>query len=238
MSMSRRAVLATALLSLVSVVVACGGSTSSPSTGPSDAPAPASVAPPAASPSAPAVAIPSFDVSALLENLGGVDSYRVAISIGGEAHYSGVVVTRPVLSRDVTISQGDSQTRLVVIGDEAWMGTGDVLQPVPDDMAGGLLSAFDPTLLVGAFTAPGAMAGLDEVGTEEKNGVSAHHYRIEAGTGVGALASMPPGSAVDLWVADEGYLVSMAMSGLADEGDVTIDVSDVNDPGNVVERPD
>ena len=47
---------------------------------------------------------------------------------------------------------------------------------------------------------------------------------------------MPPGSAIDLWIAEEGYLVSMSLQGIEGQ-DFTMDVSGVNDPANVVERP-
>ena len=64
------------------------------------------------------IAIPSFDVSAITKGLENVDSYRISITVNGVEQYKGVVVTKPVLSRDLTVSGG---TRIVVIGDEAWV---------------------------------------------------------------------------------------------------------------------
>ena len=178
-------------------------------------------------------AIPSFDLSGLVKNLDGVDSYRVTITASGEAVYSADVVTKPVVSRDVTMSDG---TRIVVIGDEAWIGTGDKLEPAPPGMATPMLAAFDPIMLVGAFSAPGAMLGATEVGTEEKNGVQARHFTVAGDSFVGAAAALPPGSSIEMWIADEGYLVSMSIAG-AGAGTFTMDVTDVNDSSNVVERP-
>lgn len=104
-------------------------------------------------------------------------------------------------------------------------------------MATGLLGAFDPAVLVGAFAAPGAMTGAADVGTEEKNGVQARHYRIDADSLVGTMASMAPGSSIDIWIAEEaGILVSLAVTGSA-EGDFSMDVTNLDDPANVVERP-
>lgn len=233
--------MAATLLGSAILVAACGGGTAT--TGPDgattapDATATATPAATGAASAAPsastAVALPSFDLSGLVANLDGVDSYRVKISTNGESQYDAVVVTKPVLSRDVTLTDG---TRIVVIGDEAWIGQGDDLQPAPAAMATPMLAAFDPILLVGAFSAPGAMTGATEVGTEEKNGVQARHFRIDSSSFVGSIASMPPGSAIDLWVADEGYLVSMSVSGMG-EGSFAMDVTDVNDAANVVERP-
>ncbi|HYH91517.1 MAG TPA: hypothetical protein VD763_00035 [Candidatus Saccharimonadales bacterium] len=215
------------------LLVACGGATATtPPDGASPAPTTAGeVTPP------PVGALPSFDLGGLVQSLDGVDSYRVSISVDGAEAYRGVVVTKPVLSRDVTIVDGTEETRLVVVGDEAWMGKGDALQPVPAELAGGMLAAFDPTLLVAAFSTPGAMTGAADLGTEEKNGVQAKHFQIDSTSFVGALASLPPGAKIDLWVAEAGYLVSLETTGVAGGG-FGIDVSGVNDPANVVERPD
>jgi hypothetical protein len=89
-------------------------------------------------------AVPSFDVGAITKGLENVDSYRVSISVGGEEQYKGVVVTKPVLARDVTIN---GATRIVVIGNEAWVGDGNApLKSVPSQLATPMFAAFDPTL--------------------------------------------------------------------------------------------
>jgi hypothetical protein len=232
----RRVGLPGALLTAALVVGACGGATGS--TTPTDAAstAPESVAPSAdvASPQpSTAIALPSFDLSGMLESLEGIDSYRVAITAGGEPVYTATVVTKPVLARDITASG----QRIVIIGDEAWVDSGSGFTTVDPSMAQAIFGLYDPAVLIGAFAQPGVMTGADEVGIEEKNGVQARHFRVDASSMIGAVASMPPGSAVDIWVAEDGgYLVSMAVSGLA-EGDFSMDVTNVNDPANVVERP-
>lgn len=237
---TRRVGLSGAILSAAILVAACGGATTS--SAPTDAPstAPESAAPTtaptadAASPSASAgIALPSFDLSGMLESLEGIDSYRVAITAGGAPVYSATVVTKPVLSRDITASG----QRIVIIGEEAWIDSGDGFTVVDPSMAQAIFGLYDPAVLIGAFAQPGAMTGAGEVGSEEKNGVQARHFRVDASSMIGAIASMPPGSAVDIWVAEDGgYLVSMAVTGLA-EGDFSMDVTNVNDPANVVERP-
>jgi hypothetical protein len=243
----RAGILATGLVTTAFLLAACGGATT-PSVGTdggsisSDAPTDAapttepttSTATDAPDPSA--LAIPSFDLDDLVANLDGVDSYRTVMTVAGEQTFESKVVTKPVLARDITINEGGSSQRIVVIGEEAWVGTGDDLQPAPAAMATAMLGLFDPMLLAGGLANPGAMAGATQVGTEEKNGVQATHYRIDGSSLVGTLASMPPGAAIDLWVAEAGYLVSLSISGNP-EGDFAIDVFDVNDPSIVVERP-
>ena len=235
----RRASLAAALTISAVTFTACGGgatATATPTPTPATDATPAPAATPAtdAMPTPPGVgAMPSFDLSGLVKNLDGVDSYRVTITTSGEVEYAATVVTKPVLSRDVTLGDG---TRIVVIGDEAWVGDADSLQPAPPELATPMLAAFDPVLLMGAFTAPGAMTGATEVGTEEKNGVQARHFSVAGNSMLGAMASLPPGSSIEMWIADQGYLVSMSIGGTG-EGGFTMDVTNVNDSANVVERP-
>lgn len=248
MTTTRRAgVLTIGLVSTALLVAACGGGTAStaPSDGAASGPPASDAAPPSTEPTTTTatdapdpsdIALPSFDLDDLVANLDGVDSYRTVMTVGGVSTFESKVVTKPVLSRDISITDNGTTQRIVVIGDEAWVGTGDALQPAPPEMATAMLGMFDPMLIAGGFATPGAMAGAKNVGTEEKNGVQATHYQITADSLVGTIASMPPGAVIDLWIANEGYLVSLAISGNP-EGDLAIDVFDVNDPSITVERP-
>jgi hypothetical protein len=245
----RHASRAGVLLPIALVFAACSGGTASSApaaTGGTDGAASAS-APLAttgtgveASPSGPALAFPSFDIGQLAKGLENVDSYRVSISINGAEQYSGVVVTKPVLSRSVTINQGGSPTHIIVIGTDAWIATGDgPYAKAPAELGSGMLAAFDPTLLVGAFSGAGWAENSTNVGVEQKNGVSATHYRIDSGTLIGALASLAPGASIDVWIADKGYLVALETKGVgATAGqDMSIQVTNVDDPSNKVEQP-
>ncbi len=179
------------LFPIAVVLAACGGNTASrvPATGGTGA---SSAAPSTVVAASPATgtggspeasfpfAIPSFDIGALTQGLDKVDSYRVAISVGGVEQYKGTVVTKPVLSRDITISGG---TRIVVIGSDAWVAEGSgALKAVPSQLASSMFMAFDPTLLVGAFSGPEWAQSSVDKGTEQKNGVNAHHLVIDSST--------------------------------------------------------
>ncbi len=233
MSTLRRAdVLTTGLVTTALLLSACGGGTTA-SQPPATDSAPTGTA--TAAPDPTALALPSFDLSGLVANLDGVDSYRLVMSSDGEPSYETRVVTKPELRREVLAQDG---TRMVIIGDEVWAADGpdEKLQPVTGPMAQGMMSIFDPMLLMGAFMTPGAFAGATDVGSETKNGVTAQHYRIDSGSAVGTLASMPPGSSIDMWVAEDGYMVSLSIVGDS-SGGFAVDVFDVNDPSIVVERP-
>jgi hypothetical protein len=245
----RRAGLSAALLIASSMVfAACGGATPTPTPTPTPAPAgeatpPSAEATPTPAPetgATPAVALPTFDLGALSGGLPGVDSYRTETSVGGVKQYESVVVTKPVLSKAITIyDAGDISARLVIVGDQAWKadGANGAFEAVPSQMASSMLMLFDPALMLGGFAGLDWAQAASNQGVEEKNGVQAHHVRIDSTTFVGAAAAMPAGSAIDAWIADAGYLVAWEMSGFPEDANFSIQVTGVNDPANKVEAP-
>jgi hypothetical protein len=228
-------------------VAACGGATTSTSpgatsgSGSSAAPTSAAATPTPLASSAQAstepsfpIAIPSFDIGALTQGLENVDSYKISISVKGEEQIKGVVVTKPELARDYTLKDG---TRVVVIGDKAWMGQGGgTLASVPGALVTGMFAAFDPTLLVGAFSGPQWAQASQNKGTEQKNGVEATHYHIDSTTAGAGLSGFPAGASVDLWVSADGILVALETTGFP-SGDLSIQVTAIDDPANKVETP-
>jgi hypothetical protein len=241
----RRAALPGALFIVVMLLVAaCGGGAAATPAAPNEAtPPPAQEATPtpeAAIEPTDALALPTFDIGALTGGIPGVDSYRTSFSTGGELGYESVVVTQPVLSKDITTyDNGEPSTRFIIIGDEVWQadGPGAEYQAVPSQMANAMLMMFDPALMLGAFSGANLAGVGGLVGTEDKNGVQARHVKIDQTTAAGFAASMPAGSSIDIWVAEAGYLVAWEMSGFEGDGNVSIQVTHVNDPSNKVERP-
>jgi hypothetical protein len=203
--------------------------------------APASEAPAAsATAEAPGGAIPTFDLGALTGAIPGLDSYRTSTSVGGVEQYKSVVVTKPVLSKAITVFDGGKvSTRYVIIGKDAWMADGPDgrFQAVPAALAQTMLTAFDPALMLGAYAAVDWATVATNQGTEQKNGVAAHHVRIDSTSLLGAGGAMPAGSAIDVWIADAGYLVAWEMTGFPGDANFSIQVTGVNDPANKVESP-
>jgi len=201
--------------------------------------APASEAP--ASAEASLAALPSFDLGALSGAIPGVDSYRTETSVGGVKQYESVVVTKPVLSKAITVydDTGKVATRYVIIDKDAWTADGPTgeFQSVPAQMATTMLMAFDPALMLGAFTSVDWAHVATNQGVEDKNGVQAHHVRLDSTSLLGAAGTMPAGSAIDIWVADAGYLVAWEMSGFPGDANFSIQVTHVNDAANKVEKP-
>jgi hypothetical protein len=74
------------------------------------------------------------------------------------------------------------------------------------------------------------------MGAEQKNGIDAHHYHIDSASLVGGLTALPAGATIDVWIANDGYLAAFESSGTTG-GDISIEVTNVNDPANKVDRP-
>lgn len=237
------------LLVSVLVLAACGGTTASSPAGATASPTASAIesievseAPTATEPALPSLdlPLPSFDLDALAAGLPGVDSYRTSLSVSGVEQYQSVVVKEPVLSKSITVmDDGEVSQRFVIIGEEAWMASGadGDLEPVPSELASTMLFAFDPAFMLGAYASTDWGSAAADQGTEDKNGVQARHLKIDSATGVGAAGQMPPGSAIDIWVAEAGYLVAWEMSGFPDDANFSIQVTNVDDPSNKVERP-
>lgn len=244
----RASLIAVLLVSTAVTVAACGGGAaatpvSGEATPASDVtPEPGATEAPATTeePTATVRAIPTFDLGALTGAIPGVDSYRTSFSINGVEQYQSVVVTQPVLSKAITtFDNGAVSTRFVVIGKDVWSADGvdGRFEAVPAAMANSMLLAFDPTLMLGGYANADLANGATDQGVEQKNGVQARHVRIDSTTLVGVAAAMPAGSAIDLWIAEAGYIVAWEMSGFAEGQNMSIQVTGVDDPANKVETP-
>jgi hypothetical protein len=248
MSDRPRALPGALLLIAVLLVAACGGGATATATptpvAPGDAtPTPAAEATPTpegGGEATPDMALPTFDLNALTGGIPGVDSYRTSFSVDGELGYESVVITKPVLSKAITTyADGEPSTRFIIIGDEVWQADGPdaEYQSVPSELANAMLMVYDPALMLGMFGGANLAGVGGLVGTENKNGVQARHIKIDQTTAAGFAASMPAGASIDIWVAEAGYLVAWEMSGFEADQDVSIQVTNVNDPANKVERP-
>lgn len=235
------------VIMLTAVLAACGGpgATTGPTTTPTGS-APASLAPTVSDvplASASAGAVPSFDLGSLSGVIPGVDSYRSSFSSAGAVTYSTVVVTKPVLSKAITTfdSDGTVATRFVVVGDRVWSadGTDGQFKALPPEMSASMLLAYDPSLMLTAY------AGIDwsaggigaNQGVEQKNGVQATHLKLDSTTFAYLATGWPAGAAINIWVAQAGYVVAWEMTGFETGQDIAIEITNVNDPANVVETP-
>lgn len=267
--MTRTARLLSLAAAAVLAIAACGGSVST--TAPSDAPAvsvaPASVAPlaseapPSEAPAASAAA-GGPDVGAAAAALDDIQRYAVEIKASGISQVAagaGEVTMSGLIDREQDASQievsgvagleavgGGSGISFIVIGDEAWISTDGqnyITTPGGAAMFQPLQEGLAPTTLLN--TVSGAtLQGMSPVGQEEKNGVATTHYHATGSDSPSVAEGLGADGVVDVWVADDGgYLVSMAVNGVADVNGVdtpitwSMDISRINDESIAIEAP-
>ena len=245
MTRSARAGFGAALfLPVVLAVAACGGSSTSATPTPTPVANGQATPPPVgqATPPAGVGAIPSFDLGVFTGAIPGLDSYKTSVSTDGKVQYESVVVTKPELSKAITTYNDDGtvDTRFVVIGKEVWSAEGadGEFTSIPEALAGPMLIFLDPSAMVGMYAALDWQRAATNVGTEDKNGVQAHHIKIDASTVGGLGVPMPAGASIDVWIAEAGYPVAYEMSGFDDDDqNMSIQITNVDDAANKVERP-
>jgi hypothetical protein len=91
--------------------------------------------------------------------------------------------------------------------------------------------------MLGAYAQVDWSSVATNQGVEDKNGIQAHHVKIDSTSFLGASGAMPAGAAIDIWVADAGYLVAWEMTGFPNDADFSIQVTNVNDSSNHVDKP-
>lgn len=239
----RTGLLAAMLVSVALTAGACSGAaaTATPVAVGDATPPPADVTPTPETPggaATPVAEIPSFDLGGLTSNLANVDSYRIAISVAGSSVYQAIVISKPEKAEQITLGEGTDATAIIKIGTDSWISTGGGKFQKDDlGMANGLVGAFDPLLLFGAFANGNIASVSKDLGAEQKNGINAHHYRFDSTSSLAGSFPFPAGSGLDFWVADDGYLAGYEFTGAAAEQNISINISNVNDPANKVERP-
>jgi hypothetical protein len=246
-----------ALVALVVLAVSgCGASTATASPGGGGGVrSPASNGNGAGNGGGPSSAVVS-GLAGLAGNFGSVTSYRFTLtmigvpgsdtlnSLGGPSDtndtaisMSGTVVSKPSPAFDITMGT----VHEVQVGgtDYIDVGTGAFMP----SQGSGNLNAFSPAAMYASMIEPIA-ADFTKVGTGKKNGVDADHYQATAAAS-SRLDSIAGTSGAkwtaDVWIAQNGaYPVSMAITGTVGGKvafQIKFDVTNVNDPANVVAAP-
>jgi len=232
------------ILTALLLLAACGGSGASGSTAESASlpaePSTESTEPSTAEPSESA----GVDLGTAAGDVSNLDSYRLDITFDTDAgpQTMSVIATHTPTKATHYIVAG--QEIIVIEGVGAWTKTGDTWTETPDaSMYTQMFDAMAPDTFLNSFALDAYGQYFQDTGTEQKNGVSARHYHVDASAlaGLPDAADFPEDGTFDVWVSEDGdYLVGMAFSGtVKGQGQVSyaMDVSQVNDPSIVIEPP-
>jgi hypothetical protein len=267
MTRAPRLFILTAIAALV--VSACGGTaaSTSPSEAPAasqaPAPAPESVAPESVAPpsDAPASAAAGPDVNAAAAALENVQRYALDLTVAGlmpTAAGDSAITMSGTVDREQQAYQfdmtgmaglealGGSAVSFILIGQDAWISTGDgnyIKTPGGAGMFSQFTEGLAPESLLGMVPST-ALSGMQQIAQEEKNGVAATHYRVTGADSPGVAEGLGADSTIDVWIADDGgYMVGMVLDGTMDvQGTATpiqmsMDISRINDETIEIEAP-
>jgi hypothetical protein len=112
-----------------------------------------------------------------------------------------------------------------------------------DSSSTSMVDNLSPEKMFGSYLGSDVAGGYKLVGNEQKNGVAAAHFSGDASlmAEYGSMLGVTGGTwTADVWIAsDGGYPISMKLAGTGGSSDFlfTMDVTNVNDPANVVVAP-
>jgi hypothetical protein len=214
---------------------------------PGEAPSMAASLAPSVAASAGSSAKP-LDLGAASSGVSNLDSYRMTISAttGSDTQTLSIEETNtPVVSKHYVLGGNQTMELITIKGQGSWLKQGETWTPIPTG-ADAMLSVFDalaPDKLISSYALGQFGDNLSYVDTKDHNGVRAAHYHLDAdlATKLGAVG-FPTDGTFDAWVTvDGGYLVGMAYSGTdpssGESSNLSIDVTDVNDPSIVIGAP-
>ncbi|HEY7523229.1 MAG TPA: hypothetical protein VH720_06190 [Candidatus Limnocylindrales bacterium] len=238
-----------ALVAVLALVLAACGGAASPSASPSVDAGPSSSASatqasepvPSGEPSPSSFALPEIDLGAAAAALENIDSYQLSMKVEGTSttEIAGTVIRDPEPAHDLTITTGGVSQHVILVGGTAYVGEGDgPFVQLPAAAVEAMTRQFDIALLIGGFNRPDLAGAMETVGNESKNGVDTTHYHLDGSTPAGQAAGVPSTGVLDLWIAGDGYMVSMVATDMAPQAKlIQFDISNVNDPANTVEAP-
>jgi hypothetical protein len=178
----------------------------------------------------------------------------------GNVGMEGTVVAKPSPASDLRMTMGGIpvpgasappsgtaiQVRVVQINGKTYidLGSGKLVESTSEQL-GSMAESLDPQKLLANVS--GNLSQMQPVGDEQKDGVATTHYKADpqmlaaAAAGLAKLGLADANWNMDVWVAkDGGYPVAWDMQGTGSNGSqmsITLDISDVNSPSNVVQGP-
>lgn len=238
---------------LAIVVAACGGASASsaPAGTAGASAAPASQGAGASQPAAATQA--TGGTGGAISALADLSSYRLKIALAskgttsglgamGNLTMEGIVVLKPAKASDMKMMG----MRVVEVGGKTYvdLGSGTLIEST-DGSQSSIADSLSPEKLLGGMSS--YMSGMKSAGDEQKNGIATTHYQADAATLAAAATGLEMMGLADakwswdVWVAKQGgYVVGYSLQGTGKDNasfSMSIDISDVNSPSNVVKGP-
>lgn len=241
---------------LAIIVAACGGGSGSPAptgaTGASAAPTGAAGASQAPATQPAAASAAAGGTANAISALSDLSSYKIKLALAskgttsglgamGDITMEGTVVLKPEKASDIT-AMG---IRMVEVNGKQYTDIGSGLIESTDSGGSSLANSLSPDKILGGMTS--YLSEMKSLGDEQKNGIATTHYQADdkvladAAAGLAMLGLTDAKWSWDVWIAKEGgYAVSYVMQGTGSDSatfSISLDISDVNSPSNVVKGP-
>ncbi len=253
---ARRAALAGALAVIVAACGGASGSAAPPSSSGAASPVPATPAATTSQAPAPASAATGGTGNAI-SALADLASYKLKMTMSskgvsggfgsmGDIAMEGTVIAKPAPASDIKMTLGGATFRTVEVNGKTYLDLGDgSLTESTDSGTSSTADSLSPEKLLGSTAA--YLSLMKVQGDEQKNGIATTHYTADdqalaaAASGLELLGLSDANWTWDVWIAkDGGYAVSYVLKGTGSSDSqlsITLDVSDVNSPSNVVAGP-
>lgn len=192
------------------------------------------------------------DISDAATKLSAIQSYKFKMEMAGgpfsslsmlspDKNATTFTMTGTVLSKPEKAASVDMMgMKVIEVGGKTYINMlGSWMEDTSSSSS--IADSFSPAKLFGSYTS----FGYKPAGEGQKNGVTALHYTVDASEMKGYASMLDVEGdadwAVDLWLAkDGGYPVSLSLT--AKQGNdyafkFVMDITNVNDPANKVEKP-
>lgn len=189
-------------------------------------------------------------VSGAVSALSNVTSYKFSMTMKGgsfgdlfDKPVSGTVVMTPTPAVEITYSAMGMDMKVMQVGDKVYTNVLGTWTLSDKDSDKSMIDTMSPAKMFGSYFDSSVAAGYKAAGEEQKNGVATIHYVGDASmmSEYGSMLGVTGGTwSAEVWIAKTGgYPVSTKIESKGGSAAflLQLDVTNVNDPANVVKAP-
>lgn len=190
----------------------------------------------------PTDAPPLSDIRLAFNKVNEASAYviRVETAIGRTVdRYAELFQAEPIESRRVEHETQAGTTRVVIIGERAWLAQpGQSFAPVPLARAQMHADVFSVEAVLEPYLGHDASATLRFVGRDARNGYETARYVADPELLQAAFPGAGQDASLTVWASEEGHLIALEAIGVESaDRRVVFDAERIGDPGLVIEPP-